>query len=77
MVNNIDLEVDGFNLVYAKKMGTPKSVYFDNKISVTEFLMEELNNIDILIINDVFIDKEKLVNDNLKLSRYIKLNKLK
>ena len=71
----IDLESKGFNVIYTKKMGIPKSIYFKDRISVTDFLLEELNNIDLLSINDVIIDKEKLVNNNKKLSRYIKLTK--
>jgi len=76
MKNNIDLELNGFNLVYAVRCGTPKNIYFDDRLSVTRFLMDELNNIDFLSINDIIINKEELVNNNIKLSRYIKLMKL-
>ena len=42
---------------------------------ISKSLYEELNNIDFLSINDVVIDKNELVNNNLKLSRYLKLIK--
>lgn len=74
MDNNIQLDVDGFNIVYAKKRGTPKNIKFNDRLLVTKFLMEELNNIDILCINDNIIDINALVNNNTKLSRYLKLN---
>ena len=67
---------DGFHLVYAKKGGSPKNIFFKNKIEVTEFLLENLNSIDLIVINDVIINKNDLVNQNIKMARYLKLNKI-
>jgi len=72
---NADLE-KGFRLIYAKKGGIPKNKYFEEKIDVIKFFFDELNNIDFLSINDVIIDKNKLVKENLVMSRYLKLKKL-
>jgi len=72
---NVDLE-KGFRLIYAKKGGIPKNKHFEKKMDVIIFLFEELNNIDFLSINDVIIDKNKLVKDNLVMSRYLKLKRL-
>jgi len=68
-------ENDGFRLVYAKSGGRPKNIFFESRIEVTEFLINNLNEIDFICINDVIIDKNKLVNENLKLSRFLKLDK--
>jgi len=68
-------EHDGFRLVYAKKGGRPKNCFFENRIEVTEFLLYNLNDIDFICINDVIINKDKLVNENLKLGRFLKLSK--
>jgi hypothetical protein len=64
-----------YNLIYAKSGGVPKNKFFDNRILLIEFLMSNLNNIDFISLNDVIIDKNKLINDNLKMSRYLKLMK--
>ena len=45
-------------------------------LDVTEFIMYNLNDMDLIVINDVIIDKNRLVNENLKLSRYLKLKKI-
>jgi hypothetical protein len=67
---------DGFNLIYAKSGGSPKNKFFESRILLVEFLMINLNNIDFLSLNDVIIDKNKLINDNLKMSRYLKLMRI-
>lgn len=72
---NIEMN-DGFNVVYAKRMSTPKNIFFDTRLEVVTFLLENLNDIELISINDVQLDKNKLVNDNKKLSRYLKLSKL-
>jgi len=67
---------DGFNLMYAKKMGTPMSILLKSRIEVLEFIIENEDNIDFLSINDVVIDLPKLINDNVLLGRYIKMKKI-
>lgn len=67
---------DGYNIVYAKIGGVSKFKYFKERRKVVEFLMDELNNIDFMSINDVIINRNELVNSNLKLSRYLKLIKI-
>lgn len=67
---------DGFHLVYAKKCGSPKNKFFEKRIDVIEFFSHNLNNIDFLSINDVIIDINRLVENNKKLSRYLKLIKI-
>lgn len=67
---------DGFNLVYAKNGGIPKNIYFEDRIKVTEFFINNLNDIDFLCINDKNINKDEMINNNKKLSRYLKLMKI-
>ena len=67
---------DGFNIVYAKSGNSPRNYYCDNRRDVIKFFISELNNIDLLIINDMVIDKNKLIADNLNLSRYLKMKKI-
>ena len=69
-------ENDGFRLVYAKSGNSPKNAFLKTKLEVTEFLIENLNNIDLIVINDVIINKNDLVNRNIKLARYLKLNRI-
>lgn len=67
---------DDFNVIYAKKMGIPKTAVFDNKKDVVEFLLYNIDDIDFLSINEVIIDKNKLIYENKLFSRYLKLIKL-
>jgi len=67
---------EGFNLIYAKSGGSPKNIFLDTRRDTIEFLFENLNNIDFISINDVIIDKNKLINENKILARYLKLIKL-
>jgi len=69
-------ENDGFHLVYAKKGGSPKNCFFETRIDVTHFLLNNLNEIDFICINDVIINKDKLVNENIKLGRHLKIDKI-
>ena len=75
LISNI--EDKGFYIMYVKSGNKPTHIFFENRIDVTSFLMKNLNNIDLLTINGTQVDKNKLVNDNLKLNRYLKLNKIK
>ena len=70
-----DESIDGFYLLYTKHGSSPKHSWFKTKLEVTVFMIDNLNNIDLLVINDVVIDKDKLVNENLRLGRFLKLNK--
>jgi hypothetical protein len=67
---------EGFNLIYAKKQGVPKNIFFEKRREVVEFLIDNIENIDLLIINEVIIDRIKLINDNKILSRYLKIRKI-
>lgn len=67
---------DGYNIVYAKSGGSPKNINLKTRLDVVQFFLYNLNHIDFLSINDVVIDKNKLVNDNIKLGRYLKLKKI-
>lgn len=67
---------EGFNVVYAKSGGRPNNKYFENRRDVVLFLMKELNNIDFICVNDVPIDKDLMVKNNIKLSRYLKLKRI-
>ena len=69
-------ENKGFRVVYAKSGGRPNNCFFDTRNEVIEFIMNNFNYIDLIVINDVIIDKNKLVNDNLKISRYLKLKRI-
>ena len=69
-------ENDGYNLIYAKRMGIPKNTHYNTRMEVIEFFIENLNEIDFLSINGVFINKNQLVNDSKSLSRYLKLKKI-
>jgi uncharacterized protein YneR len=73
----MDFEInDGFNLVYAKSGKSPKNIFFENRKDVVNFFIDNINDIEFLSINDVIIDKNKLVNNNLLLSRYLKLKRI-
>lgn len=73
----MDLEInDGFNLVYAKSGKTPKNIFLEKRKDVVKFFIDNFNDIDFISINDVIIDKNKLVNNNLLLSRYLKLKRI-
>lgn len=52
-----------FNLTYAKKCGSPKFVEFETKNEVIEFLIENLEDIDLLTINDSIIDIKLLIKN--------------
>ena len=67
---------DSFNVVYAKSGGSPKYIELETRREVVKFFMNELNNIDFISINDNIIDKNKLIDNNIKLSRYLKLTKI-
>jgi len=67
---------EGFNIVYAKSGGRPCNKFFESRRDVVKFLMNELNNIDFICVNDVTIDKDLMVKNNIKLSRYLKLKKI-
>lgn len=72
----MDIKInDGFNIVYAEKCGRPKAIFLNNRQEVINFFMENLTNIELLTINDIIIDKNKLVNDNKLLGRYLKLKR--
>ena len=45
-----------FNLTYAEKCGIPKFAEFETKNEVIEFLIENLEDIDLLTINNSIID---------------------
>jgi hypothetical protein len=66
---------EGFFVVYAKKCNKPNNIHFKDRINIVEFLLYNANDIDFLSINDVIIDLNKLINNNLMLSRYLKLTK--
>lgn len=66
----------GYNIVFAKKGGRPNSKFLETRREVVEFLLEELNDIDLIVINDVVLNKDELVKNNIKLSRYLKLKRL-
>lgn len=68
---------DGFNLIYTSQGKSPKNEFFNNRRELVEFLIDNLNDIDFMSLNDVIIDKNKLVNNNKILSRYLKIRKIK
>ena len=73
----MELEInDGFNIMYAKNCGTPKNVFFKDRRGFVEFILENINDIDFITINDKQINKEKLINDNTLLNRYLKLKRI-
>ncbi|MCK9416710.1 hypothetical protein M0Q97_08655 [Candidatus Dojkabacteria bacterium] len=52
-----------FNLTYAKKCGIPKFAEFKTKNEVIEFLIENLEDIDLLTINNSIIDIKLLIKN--------------
>ena len=66
---------EGFNIIFAKVGGSPKSKFFMTRREVIEFFLLELNNIDFLSVNDVPIDINKMLS-NKKLLRYLKIKKI-
>lgn len=70
----MDIQInEGFNIVYAKKYNRPQNIYCKDRHDVIKFFIDNLNDIDLIVINDIIIDKNKLVNNNKILSRYLKL----
>lgn len=67
---------DGFNLIYAKTGNSPKNEFFSNRRELVIFLVNNLDKIDFMSLNDIIIDKNKLINDNKILSRYLKIKKI-
>lgn len=73
----MDLNIyDDYNLVYAKNMGIAKRIKLDTKKEVVEFLLNNIDDIDFISINEVVIDKEKLIKENKFFHRYLKLLKI-
>lgn len=68
--------LEGFNMVYAKRCGRPNNKFFKTRIELVEFLVYNINNMDFLSINDVIVDRNKLVNQSKSLSRYLKIMKI-
>ena len=67
----------GFRIIYAKSGSSPKNKFFEKKMGLLEFILENLDYIDYLSINDVLINKSKFVDDNKKkINRYLKIKKL-
>lgn len=70
-------EKKGFRIIYAKSGCSPKNNFFEKKMELLEFILENLDYIDYLSINDVLIDKNKFADENkLKINRYLKIKKL-
>jgi len=67
---------DGFNVIFAKRLGSPKSKFFETRSDVLDFILTNIDDIDFLSINDVSIDKDRFINDNKKISRYLKLRNI-
>lgn len=73
----MDLNIyDDYNLVYAKNMGIPKRTKLKTKKEVIKFLLNNIVDIDFISINDVTIDKERLIKENKIFNRYLKLLKI-
>lgn len=52
-----------FNLTYAKKCGIPKFVEFETKNEVIKFLIEYIEDMDLLTINNSIIDINLLIKN--------------
>ena len=65
-----------YNIIYAKNGGRPYNIEIENKKEVINFFLQNLNDIDLLIINGVIIDRTKLIKENLLLMRYLKIKKI-
>ena len=53
-INDVQIN-DGFVITYAKKGGTPKYTWLDNRRQVIGFIVDNMNDLDLLCINDVVI----------------------
>lgn len=63
----------GFAISYGKKGSSPKNIFCKDRNDVLKFLFKEIRNIDYISINDRVVNKTRLINNNLVLSRYLKL----
>jgi hypothetical protein len=63
----------GFSMTYCKIGSSPKSIFLRDRNDVLNFLFKEIKNIDYIGINDRVVNKNRLINNNLVLSRYLKL----
>ena len=70
-------EKKGFRIIYAKSGGSPINIFFEKKMKLLGFIINNLDYIDYLSINDVLIDKNKFVDENkTKINRFLKINRL-
>lgn len=66
----------GFNVVYAKSGGRPKSTHIEDKNGLIKFLVNKLDEIDFVSINDKQLNINEFLKGSLKLSRLVKLKNL-
>lgn len=67
----------GFRVIYAKRGSSPKNKFFEKKMLIIEFLLDNLDCIDYLSVNDVLINKDKFIDENkLKIDRYLKIKRI-
>jgi len=66
----------GYNLIYAKKGGIPKNIFFKTKEEFNDYLIEHLCDMDLISLNDIFVDKNKLIENNKNLLRYLKIKNI-
>jgi len=77
MIDNIIKEkIEGYNIIYAKKNGIPKNNFFKSRVELVEFIVYNVIDMEFLSINDVIIDRNKLVAQSKPLMRYLKLKNL-
>ena len=59
--NDLLKENDNFNITYAKKGCTPKKTTLETPEEVLSFISENIYDINLLSINDVIIDLDKII----------------
>lgn len=71
--NYNDPDEIGFSISYGKMGSSPKSIFIRDRNDVLKFFFKEIRNIDYISINDRVVNKTRLINNNIILSRYLKL----
>jgi hypothetical protein len=64
---------DDYNIVYAKRLGSPSRIKLDNKKEVIDFIIDNKNNIDFLSINEATINIDAFLKQK-SIERYLKLS---
>ena len=70
------MKEEGYHIVYVKSGGKPNNIWFETRLEMIDFLFKNLSEYDLFSVNDIIVDKSRLIQKNKKVYRYLKLRKL-